>query len=159
MSHLKGLTPVCTRKCFSKSDLLIHTFPQKRQTFFIKGSFCSEILIASVPYVGFTVCVTCGLPSYLIPMSVNFPPEIQNKTKQLERKIRKIKFNGTVQSTQRPYGGRDHYILTYEIEFVQFSAVLENSVLPMGWDSSHAALIVLSEFQISEAHHLRYLPP
>ena len=95
----------------------------------MKGSFCSEILIASVPYVGFTVCVTCGLPSCLNPMSVNFPPEIQNKEKKL---VRKIRFNGTVQSQQRPYRDRDHYILTYEIEFVQFLAVLENSVLPMG---------------------------
>ena len=30
--------------------------------------------------------------------------------------------------------------LTYETEFVLFLAVLGNSVLPMGWDSSHATL-------------------
>ena len=30
--------------------------------------------------------------------------------------------------------------LTYETEFVLNLAVLENSVLPMGWDSSHATL-------------------
>ena len=35
--------------------------------------------------------------------------------------------------------------LTYETEFVLFSAVLENSVLPMGWDSSHATLKVTSD--------------
>ena len=32
--------------------------------------------------------------------------------------------------------------LTYETEFVLFLAVLENSVLPMGLDSSHATLNV-----------------
>ena len=35
--------------------------------------------------------------------------------------------------------------LFYETEFVLFLAVLENSVLPMGWDSSHATLKVTSE--------------
>ena len=35
--------------------------------------------------------------------------------------------------------------LSYATEFVLFLAVLENSVLPMGWDSSHATLIVTSE--------------
>ena len=32
------------------------------------------------------------------------------------------------------------FYLIYEIEFVLFLAVLENSVLTMGWDSSHATL-------------------
>ena len=36
--------------------------------------------------------------------------------------------------------------LIYETEFVLFLAVLENSVLPMGWDSSHAMLIKTSKF-------------
>ena len=40
--------------------------------------------------------------------------------------------------------------LTYETEFVLFLAMLENSVLLMGWDSSHATLKVTSELQISE---------
>ena len=35
--------------------------------------------------------------------------------------------------------------LSYGTDFVLFLAVLENSVLPMGWDSSHATLIVTSE--------------
>ena len=35
--------------------------------------------------------------------------------------------------------------LTYETEFVLFLAVLENSVLPMGLDSSNATLKVTSE--------------
>ena len=38
-----------------------------------------------------------------------------------------------------------YMFLTYEIEFVLFLAVLEKSVLPMGWDSSHATLKVTSE--------------
>ena len=29
-------------------------------------------------------------------------------------------------------------LFTYETEFILFLAVLENSLLPMGWDSSHA---------------------
>ena len=39
----------------------------------------------------------------------------------------------------------DNPFLIYETEFVQFLAVLENSVLPMDWDSSHATLKVTSE--------------
>ena len=39
----------------------------------------------------------------------------------------------------------DFIIFFYETEFVLFSVVLENSVLPMGWDSSHATLKVTSE--------------
>ena len=35
--------------------------------------------------------------------------------------------------------------LTYETEFVLFLVALENSVLPMGWDSSHPTLKVTSE--------------
>ena len=35
--------------------------------------------------------------------------------------------------------------LTYETAFVLILAVLENSVLPMGWGSSHATLTVMSE--------------
>ena len=35
--------------------------------------------------------------------------------------------------------------LTYETEFVLFLAVLENSVLPIGRDSSHGTLKVTSE--------------
>ena len=35
-------------------------------------------------------------------------------------------------------------LLTYETEFVLFLAVLENSVLPMGWDSSHETSKVMS---------------
>ena len=40
------------------------------------------------------------------------------------------------------YRGRKTTIqqITYETEYVLFLAVLENSVLPMGWDSSHATL-------------------
>ena len=34
------------------------------------------------------------------------------------------------------------FFLTYGIEFVLFLAVLENSVLPMGWDSPHKTLNV-----------------
>ena len=34
--------------------------------------------------------------------------------------------------------------LTYETEFVLYLAVLENCVLPMGWDSSHETLYVTS---------------
>ena len=35
--------------------------------------------------------------------------------------------------------------LIYETEFVLFLGVLENSVLPMGWDSSRGTLKVTSE--------------
>ena len=38
------------------------------------------------------------------------------------------------------------HFLTYETEFVLFLAVLENAVLPMGWDSSHGTLKVRSKF-------------
>ena len=38
------------------------------------------------------------------------------------------------------------YFLTYETEFALFLAVLENSVLSMSLDSSHARLKVTSEF-------------
>ena len=38
----------------------------------------------------------------------------------------------------------DHFFFTYETEFVLFLAVLDNSVLPMGLDSSHATLKVTS---------------
>ena len=47
----------------------------------------------------------------------------------------------------------DLSLFTYETEFVLFLAVLENSVLPMGWDSSHA-LKVTSELLISEVMSL-----
>ena len=36
--------------------------------------------------------------------------------------------------------------MNYETEFVIFLGVLENSVLPMGLDSSHTTLKVTSEF-------------
>ena len=36
--------------------------------------------------------------------------------------------------------------LTYETEFGLFLAVLENFILSMGWDESHATLKVTSEF-------------
>ena len=52
---------------------------------------------------------------------------------------------------------RANSFFTYETEFVLFSVVLENSVLPIGWDSSHVTLKVTSELQISEVrsflHH------
>ena len=38
----------------------------------------------------------------------------------------------------------DSIFLTFETEFVLFLAVLENSVLPMGWDSSHETLNMTS---------------
>ena len=44
----------------------------------------------------------------------------------------------------------DLSLLTYETVFVPVLAVLENSVLPMGWNSSHATLKVTSELLISE---------
>ena len=37
------------------------------------------------------------------------------------------------------------FFLTYETDFVLFLAVLENSALPKGWDSSHATFYVTSE--------------
>ena len=40
--------------------------------------------------------------------------------------------------------------LTYETELVLFLVVLENFVLPIGWDSSHMLLKVTSELLISE---------
>ena len=42
-----------------------------------------------------------------------------------------------------------YYFLTYETEFVLFLAVLENSVLPMGWDSSRETLCQNTKFQKS----------
>ena len=48
----------------------------------------------------------------------------------------------------------DLSLLTYETVFVPVLAVLENSVLPMGWDSSHATLKVTSELLISEVTSL-----
>ena len=47
--------------------------------------------------------------------------------------------------------------LTYETEFVLFLVMLENSVLSMGWDSSHETLKVTSELLISKVMSL--LPP
>ncbi|MEW8487905.1 MAG: hypothetical protein AB2705_22245 [Candidatus Thiodiazotropha sp.] len=38
-----------------------------------------------------------------------------------------------------------YLFLTYEAEFVLFLAVLENSVLPIGWDSSHTTFKVTSK--------------
>ena len=40
--------------------------------------------------------------------------------------------------------GRQEF-LTYETAFFLFIAALENSVLPMGWDTSHTTLQVTSE--------------
>ena len=40
--------------------------------------------------------------------------------------------------------------LTFDAEFVLVLMVLENSVLPMDWDSLHATLKVTSELAISE---------
>ena len=39
----------------------------------------------------------------------------------------------------------EQLFLTYETELVLFLAMLENSVVPLGWDSSHATLNVTSE--------------
>ena len=41
------------------------------------------------------------------------------------------------------------FFLTYQIEFVLLLAVLEKSLLPLGWDSSHATFKVTSEFYVS----------
>ena len=38
-----------------------------------------------------------------------------------------------------------HFFLTYVAAFGLFLALLENSALPMGWDSSHATLKVTPE--------------
>ena len=47
--------------------------------------------------------------------------------------------------------------LTYETEFILFLAVLENSVIPMAWESSQATFKVTSELFISKGtsflHH------
>ena len=48
----------------------------------------------------------------------------------------------------------DLSLLTYKTEFVLFLAVLENSVLPMGWNSSQATLKVTSKLLISEVTSL-----
>ena len=39
---------------------------------------------------------------------------------------------------------KDTYNLTYETEFALFLAVPGNSILPIGWDSSHESLKVTS---------------
>ena len=42
------------------------------------------------------------------------------------------------------------HFLIYETEFVLFLAMLENSAMPMDWDSSYATLTVTSELLIQK---------
>ena len=52
------------------------------------------------------------------------------------------------------YGSTRSWFSTYETEIVHFLAVLENSALPVGGESSHATFKVPSEFLRSEVTSL-----